>query len=60
MIRQFSHACIPAKLTKQTSPVLFCCVRLAILTGHHIGIRESTEIVGTRASGKSIYCDKDS
>ena len=49
-----------AKLTKQTSPVLFCSARLAILTGQRIGIRESPETMGSRPGGKSIYRDKDS
>ena len=57
MIRKFLQA---GQLAQQTSPALFCPARVSILTGQHIGIRESAEIVGSRPGGKSIYGDKNS
>jgi len=48
------------QLTKQASPVLFGSARLAILTGQHIGIRQSPEVVGGGPGGKSIDGDKNS
>ncbi len=50
----------PPKLTEQMVAVLFCSRRLAILTGDHIGICESAEMVGSRSGRKSIYRHKDS